>query len=793
MSLDPKPLMQILDAAAREGRFSLLEPEVYRFLSLAGCKVPRSVLLRPGEHLEDRDLYALGARTGQVVLKVVSPEIAHKTDVGGVVKVPAEEEQVRRAMERMFEHVPERFASTLEARPGHAPRAYRELEGERLRAAIRADLRGVLVVERVPLEERGPGSEVLFGLRHNREFGPVLTMGLGGVDTELLGEACRKGTAVVSGSALLLEEEALLGLLRPTLSYRRLAGLTREGHRLVEDAAILRLIRAFRTVAQLLGSDEGEGAGGFVVTELEVNPFAAAEGDLVALDGLLKFRPRRALPAPRPLASLGPLLRPKSVGIIGVSAKGMNMGRIILRNLVGTGFDKSRATIVRPDEQEIDGVRCVPSVRDLPEKVDLFVVVVGAEQVPDLVQELADSDKATGVILIPGGMAEKEGGAAIEHRLKSAISRARGESKDLVVCGGNCLGIVSRPGSYHTIFIPPEKLVLREDGRSNVAFISQSGAYMVSRMSKLSWLSPRYAISTGNQSDLTVGDFLRHLLEDQAVQTFAVYVEGFQDHDGLDFARAVARVTSSGRDVIFYKAGRTPEGKTASSGHTASLAGDYEVCEAIIRHAGAHVARTFTEFLDLTKISSLMGDRPWAGRRLGALSNAGFEAVGIADNLHGESWNLELAPLSPETRRRLAEALARGHLDTLVDVRNPLDLTPMAGDQPHEEAVRAFLEAAEVDLVLCATVPLTPAMATLGEEASEDASIRSPGSLVHRLARLLPEVKKPLVASLDSGSLYDPMCRALEEIGIPTFRSADVAVRTMGLFAEGRLARTGAR
>ncbi len=761
MTIDTDALNAILEAAHAEGRSSLLEHEVYRFLEVAGCRVPRTLFLPAGAALDEAALARVAGGEREVVLKIVSPEIAHKTDVGGVARAPADPASVRAAVARMLEEV--------------------------RRRAPHAALRGVLLCERIPLEGAGPGSELLVGLRHNREFGPVLTVGVGGIDTELLGEACRSGLAVVSASATLVSRERLLALLAPTLAYRRLAGQTREGRRLVADAAILETLAAFQALGEQLAHDGG--AGRFTLTELEVNPFGVARGSLVALDGLLRFRPRGELPLPRPLASLDLLLRPRSAAVIGVSSKGMNMGRIILRNILESGFARERTYVIRPGEESIDGVRCVPSVAALPERVDLLVVVVAAEQVPALMEELAREDRATGVLLIPGGMGEKEGGAELEARTRGALERAHREGKSLVACGGNCLGIVSRPGRYHTLFIPKSRLELREDGRGNLAFISQSGAYMISRMSKLAWLSPRYAVSTGNQVDLTVSDFLRKLAEDPEVKSFACYVEGFKDGDGESFARAVSEVVASGRDVIFYKAGRTAEGKSATSGHTASLAGDYDVCAAILREAGAHVARGFVEFLDLCKLSSLLSEKRWAGPRLGALSNAGFEAVGIADNLRGDGYALELARLSDGTRARLAEALRRGKLDTLVDVRNPLDLTPMASDEAHEDAVRALLADPGVDLVLCATIPLTPAMATLAETTPPDQPISSPGSLVNRLGRLLPEAEKPIVCSLDSGALYDPMTRALEAAGLPVFRSADDAVRTLGVYLAGRRGR----
>ena len=786
MGTDVQRIDAILAGAAAEGRSALLEHKVYAVLAAAGCRVPRAVLVRVGQAPSAESLRLLGSQ--RVILKVVSPGIVHKTDVGGVREVENAPASVGPAVTAMLAEVPRRHARELEARPGDAPPAWAGLVGGALERAISLGIRGVLVAEMIPIEGAGPGAETLVAMRHTREFGPVITMGIGGVDTELLAAASRPGLAVVNASASMLDPQGLLAVFRSTLSYQRLAGLTRGGTPLVGDREILRVIEAFRAIGEHFGrdgDDEGEGADEgsehWTITELEVNPFGACRGELVALDGLLRFRRRSALPASRPHASLAAALHPRSIAVAGVSARGANTGRIILDNVREAGFETARLYVIHPDRAEIDGVPCVRGIADLPERVDLFIVALPAEQVPAVIEELVEHDRAVGVIVIPGGMAEKEGGEVLEGRVRTAVQLARGRRLPMVVNGGNCLGIVSRPGRYNTLFIPRAKLPVRAEGPANVAIVSQSGAFMITRLSRLPWLSPRYSISTGNQVDLTIGDWVRYLADDPEVRSVAVYVEGFRAGDGLAFARAVREIVEDGRDVIFYKAGRTAEGKHATSGHTASIAGDYDVCEAIVRQAGGLVAGTFDEYLGLLRISALAGRRAWRGRRLAAMSNAGYEAVGMADALRGEGWNLELAEIAPPTRTILQAALTKGRAESLVDVRNPLDLTPMADDEVHEDALRAFLADPGVDLVLCSTVPLTAATATLpGEIAAE-------GSLPNRLARVLPDTDKPIVVSIDSGALYDPMAQAIEERGVPVFRSVDAALRAMGRYAEQKL------
>ena len=748
--MDLRRVDAILDAAAADGRSSLLEHEVYEVLRAAGCHVPRCFLAPSGGGVEPRALQALGG--SRVVLKVVSPEIVHKTEVGGVRVVDAVPASVDAGIRDMLAGIPGR------------------------------DIRGVLVVEFVETEGDGVGAEALVALRHSREFGPVVTMGVGGVDTELLAGACREGLAVATASAAMSGRDGLLDVFRPTLAYRRLAGVTRSGSRLVGDAEILRVLDAMLELGRRYGHD---GAGsGWTITELEVNPFGASRGELVALDGLLRFRARAEGAPGRPDASIDALLRPRSIAVIGVSSQGANIGRVILDNVLRAGFDPARMWVVHPGRAEIGGVACVADVGDLPERVDLVVIAVSAAQVPAIVEELVRLDRAVGVIVIPGGMGEWSGGRDLEDRLRESLHRGRAEGRPTVAIGPNCLGIVSLPGRYDTLFIPRPRLPLPEAGEASTALISQSGGFMITRLSKLPWLRPRYAISTGNQADVTIGDFLRRVAADPAVRTFAVYVEGFQDADGLEFARAVREVVDGGRDVVFYKAGRTAEGGRAAVGHTASIAGDLAVCEAVVGQAGALVARTFDEFVGHLRISALAGTRAWRGRRLGAVSNAGFEAVGIADTLRGNGWRVDLAQFAPGTHEALLGILAGAHADSLVDVRNPIDLTPMSGDEVYEETLRALVGDPGVDLVLCSVVPLAATVATLpGDLVAE-------GSLPHRLSRVLASTDKPIVASVDGGPLFDPLAEAIEEAGAPVFRSVDTALSAMGRYADRRLPRS---
>jgi acyl-CoA synthetase (NDP forming) len=206
------------------------------------------------------------------------------------------------------------------------------------------------------------------------------------------------------------------------------------------------------------------------------------------------------------------------------------------------------------------------------------------------------------------------------------------------------------------------------------------------------------------------------------------------------------------------------------------------VTRGLARQAGVVVAESIADFEDLVRLLARLGRAPLAGRRLAAVSNAGFECVAIADNLGA----LTLAPLAPGTVSALEDLFRRSKLDTVVDVHNPLDLTPMTADAAYEEVVRAVMDDPGVDVGVIGCVPLTGALATLAPGAGHDEDIGADTSIVSRLARLGGEIAKPWVAVVDAGALYDAMARRLVEAGVPTFRSADRALRLFNLYFAAR-------
>jgi len=731
-------------------RALLTEPEVYALVADAGIAVPRHRVVSRADEVDAATCDTLGS--GEAVVKVVSPDLLHKSDVAGI-----------------------RFCR-------NEPVALREAAAGVLEAARRASpaarLEGVLLAERVRFRA-GLGREILAAFRHDPAFGPVVVIGAGGLDSEALIAGLRPGPARAMLAARGLDAAAVRRGLEPTLVFRALTGRLRSSldAAVDEDALVAFVLRLAGLGERWAGFEPPEGIG---LSELELNPVVAAEdGRLVALDGLARTHRPEPLPPPRPVRELGRLLTPKSAVVIGASAESENPGRVILRNLAaGGGVPRARIWAIHPHAAEIEGCRAYASLAALPEPADLAIVSVAADRGADrVVQEIVTARRARSITLIAGGFGETAGGREAEARVRQALAEShRAPDGGVLLNGGNCLGIVSGPGGYNTFFIPPHKLPVREAPGRGLASISQSGAYLVSQISNLDGvIAPRYAVSFGNQMDVTVSDYLDYLCDaDPDVGVFAVYLEGFQRGDGGRFLEAVRRIRGSGRQVLLYKAGRTREGSAAASSHTASAVGDYDVCEELAREAGAVVAESLDAFEDDVVTFTLLHGRTAAGRRVGVVSNAGFEATAAADTLSG----LELAPLGAHTRERLAQLLPPG----IVDVHNPVDATPVTPTRAYAAIAQALADDETVHALVIAGVPATPFLETLPKGDAHREDVAGPSGLATLLASVFRATAKPAVFAVDSGALYDPLAAALRRAGLPTFRRIDRATRALARF-----------
>ncbi len=738
----------------------LNEIEVYQlcdFLGLDRC--PAEFLHLSGDLVwpegpalswAERAVQLLGPER-RLILKVVGRNILHKTEAGGVKVLKCDGE----------DPVP----VLLEATRG----LLSNLEANGLSDRVE----GVMAASFVPHHANRPGQEVLMSLRQDPAFGPCVVLGIGGTLTEWYGAGSGGKSTLVFPAAGLTEE-----FVTQAIESHPLLRLLCVPSRLYPEAplATSQLVRGVMKLAGVGAHCGPEGDSPFTLEEIEINPAVASAGKLIALDGVGLVSRRKWAAPDRPLEKIQPLLAPRSAVVLGVSAKGANPGRIILKNLLRSeGVAKDRLYVVHHREKEISGVPCYADIEALPEKCDLAVVSVPAQGALEAIGELVRKDKAESIILIPGGFAE-----AGESDLAEAIEKVLQEGHQQpgggpVMVGGNCLGIVSR-GQYNTFFLPAYKLPFNPGLGENLAVVSQSGAYLVTFASNYDGvIHPRASISFGNQMDLTVADFLAHFNEQDEVNVMACYVEGFRPGDGRRFLEEARRARQLGKRVIIFKAGKTALGAQAAASHTASLAGDYAVARSCLASAGVTVAESLDEFEDFLKTFTLLAGKKVQGNRTGIISNAGFECSTVMDRLDG----LALAEFDPATQATLDELLPG-----FAHRTNPIDCTPMTGTDAFCESCRGILESSEVDVAILSSVPVTPALENLPAhpEGKHPEDLTRASSQPQRMIRILQSSSKPAVVVVDSGELYDPMCRMIESAGIPVFRKIDRAARALAAF-----------
>jgi len=737
-------IADVLATAAAQNRNHLFEHEVYRILQTLGLQVPTYLFLRDPDELAGGMLCEFGS--SHLILKVVSGDIPHKSRVGGVRKVVRDRERIRANMKRM--------RTDIMAHPHYANQPPR-IEGFLLTSLVEYD--------------RDLGNEILIGLKENLAFGPEVSFSKGGTDAEHFA----KYFSSPNVRLLLLDRQGCRGMLGTTGIIRKYIEEEKLDYADLISDAVYRLNLMFQHFSSLNPDPPP-----FIFSEFEINPFVLdRERHLIAIDGLANFLPgdkRLDLQKGPDPAGLDQVFWPEGIAVIGVSGSDSGKtGNNIATLLHNLGRKDLYFVNARGGSAEIEGEEYPlhKSLMDIEERVDLVVVTVPAKFAPAVVQE-AKQKGAKGIVLIPGGFSEVHGDDSLESQIMADL-----DGSGIRVIGPNCLGIFRAPterqAGFNTLFIPESKLEYRPKLESNVALLTQSGALGVTELDKLkNAIYPRVVVSYGNQIDVDPGDLAAYFQDDPDIDVLAFYIEGFKPCGGRKFYNAVK---DSSKPVIVYKAGRTDAGSRAAASHPASMTGDYKVDLAAMEQAGAIVADHILDHKDLIKIFALMGDREIGGRRVAGVVNAGFESTYAADNI-GE---LELARFAPDTVENL-----RSSLPPFVAVNPFLDLTPMADDALFEKCIELLLADPGVDSVFISIVPHTVMLQTTSEEMAKDQE-----HIAQRIIRQGQQSRKPIVVSVNAGTMYDPLVETLEAGGIPSYTTAQRAMNALNRLVDYRLLR----
>lgn len=616
---------------------------------------------------------------------------------------------------------------------------------------------GALVCERIPIARaEGLPSEAFVSLTRG-EGGWTLVLGFGGLQAEALGESVpplRWPIPWVDPIRAFAElEQHLLG--------RIWLGRLRGTQPLTGEAQLRAFLKKLWALASLA---EAQG-----LELLELNPVVLdATGEPRPLDGVGRRTKPRTSPEPPPPDFLEALLAPRRVAVAGVSAKPDGVGRIILENLRSAGLPEGDLLILKPGEDRFLDLPCLPDVGALARNpVDLLLLALpAAAAVAALEALVAQGGGARVVGLVAGGIGDGADHEGLADRVRTCLQAARAENLwTPTVLGPNFLGHLVPGQRLNTTFIPPDKWA-PPAVPGPLALLSQSGAFMLSRLNRAPHLPLGLGLALGNQLDLSLSQVLEALEPHPEIRAVAAYVEGFGPGELAATARAAAWLKASGQPLLLYRAGRSEAGQAAAASHTGALAGDLVLEEALLRRAGVKLAPTISAFdAGMAWLATHPQLKPGP---VAVLSNAGFESVSGADRLGGA---FPCARLTPAEAERLRALLAKAGLEALVSARLPLDLTPMADDGTYLEAAQLLLET-EATVLVVGLIPFTRRLA-----------FPNPEAFARTLAMEAAARGKAVALALDAGPAYEGLRAALAKAGIPVFTRVEEALEGLQALA----------
>ena len=517
------------------------------------------------------DAVAIAERIGYpVAAKIVSPDIAHKTDAGGVELDIGNATELAAAYDRIVAN-----ATAFNAN---------------------ATIGGVLIQRQ--LERTQDTQEVIVGAVTDPVFGKLVAFGLGGLLVEALGDITfRLAPATVEETSSMLEDIAGAGILK---GVRGAAAVDRDALATL-IANVSRLVADFPEIA-----------------ELDLNPvFASADGALSVDHHMQLGSPPEPRYRPNHDAILGAMRRimqPEAVAVIGASAEDGKIGNSVMRNLIDGGYEGAIYP-VHPRAETILNHTCYPSVTEVPGGIDIAIFCIPA---PLVSRVLADcgAKKIPGAVLIPSGFAEVG-----EHALQEEIVAVAREN-NVRLMGPNIYGFYYTHKNLCATFCTP----YTEKGK--VALSSQSGGVgmAIVGFSRSAKMGVSAIVGLGNKADIDEDDLLTFFEQDPNTEVIAMHVEDLKD--GRAFAEVATRVSKK-KPIVVLKAGRTGMGARAANSHTGALAGDDRVYDAVLRQSGVIRAHSLNDMLEFARGLQVLPTPK--GENVLILTGAGGSGVLLSD------------------------------------------------------------------------------------------------------------------------------------------------------------------
>lgn len=564
MANNKTAVRKVLDAVKAEGRTSLTAPEGKKVCDAYGIPVPKEGLAKTAA-----EAAKLATAMGYpVVMKVVSPQILHKTEAGGVIVG---------------------VKSAADAR-----KAYATIVANARKYDRKAEVLGVQVQQMV-----GGGQEVIIGAVSDPSFGKLVAFGLGGVLVEVMKDVTFRLAPATKDDAL--------SMLDGIAAAEVLKGV--RGSEPVNRNALATVIR---NVSQLV-ADFPE------IAEMDLNPVFASKKGAVAADVRIVCDWNPPAPRFRPkhddiVRDMNRIMKPDAVAVIGASGEAGKIGNSVMKNLINGGY-QGKIYPINPSADEIMGLKAYKSVKDVPGPIDVAVFAIPAKFVAQALTEVGEK-KIPGAVLIPSGFAET--GNVEGQKEIQAIGRRYG----VRLMGPNIYGF------YYTWKNLCATFCTAYDFKGHAALSSQSGGIgmAIIGFSRSAKMGVSAIVGLGNKSDIDEDDLLTFFEQDDNTHIIAQHCEDLKD--GRAFAEVAKRVSKK-KPVVVLKAGRTSMGARAASSHTGALAGNDRIYDDVLRQSGVIRAKALREMLEYARAIPVLPTPK--GENVVIITGAGGSGVLLSD------------------------------------------------------------------------------------------------------------------------------------------------------------------
>src|SRR5215207_3009164 len=555
---------EVLDRVKAEGRTSLTAPEGKLVCDAYGIPVPKEGVANSAQ-----DAARLADGMGYpVVLKIVSPDILHKTEAGGVLVGVKSADEVSKGYETILANAKKYKADA-------------KIDGVQVQQMLKG------------------GTEVIVGSITDNSFGKLVAFGLGGVLVEVLKD-------ITFRLAPATQEDAY-SMLDGIQAAEMLHGV-RGGDPVNREALADVIVK----VSQLV-TDFPE------IVELDLNPVFATKSDATAADvRIVVDFDYKLREAPRSqdeiVQAMNRIMQPKAVAVIGASAEAGKIGNSVMKNLVNGGY-KGEIYPIHPKADEILGYKAYKSVKDVPGVIDTAVFAIPAKFVAGALVECGEK-KIPGAVLIPSGFAEA-GAPELQAELVEI-----GQKYNVRLMGPNIYGFYYTPANLCATFCTAY------DVKGSAALSSQSGGIgmAIIGFSRSAKMGVSAIVGLGNKSDIDEDDLLAFFEQDPNTNVIAQHCEDLKD--GRAFAEVAKRVSKK-KPVIMLKAGRTSAGAKAASSHTGALAGNDKIYEDVLKQSGVIRARSLRDMLEFSRGVPILPTPK--GENIVIITGAGGSGVLLSD------------------------------------------------------------------------------------------------------------------------------------------------------------------